>query len=573
MKAYAGYFKENEKVKKSSSGGAASAVSEAIIKRGGIVYGATYAVDYYSAEYARAEKESDLQRFKGSKYVAVNKYISEDGRQIPVYRDALEKLEQGRTVLFTGLGCDIVALKQLAKSNKTDTKNLYTVELLCDGVTNAKVHEDYVKSIENMHDSKVKSFTVRYKKEGWVPLYIHAEFENGQEHVRPFYNSEYGYAFSNYKRKACYECPIKGEKHAADLMVADYWGCKPGMKMYHKDGVSLLFVQTEKGTELLDMIDADSFCFDEVDAEYALYHSPRYHGCHPKNPRWEEFDRAINDVGLREAVKKCSGVYEPERLADKEINEIIVWGTGDCFRKHISDVRYVYPVRYAVDSDERKWGKEIAPGIVCVSPESLKGKKDILVLVMVENAGAAFQIANQLIDMGITDFDHIHNWRCYVRYDETKQEVSDVFPREILIPSSRTITREERHLYQYPVMVEYLKKKIKGRGFADFFDEKKEGIALYAVSDFTDLICDDVLQCGKEKLICYICDKNADGYKKGRKGYAVVTPDTLVHDYRDRKVTQIVVCSLVHENAIFKELISRGIREEDLISVASVVYD
>ena len=345
------------------------------------------------------------------------------------------------------------------------------------------------------------------------------------------------------------------------------------MKTYHKEGVSLLFVQTEKGAELLNMIDSDVFGFEEVDTEYALYHSPRYYGCHPKNPRWDEFDRAIKEVGLREAVKRCSGVYEPKRLAGKEINEIIVWGTGDCFRKHISDIRYVYPVRYAVDSDERKWGKEIEPGIVCVSPETLKGKKDVLILVMVENAGAVLQIANRLMDMGITYFDHIHNWMHYVSYDDMKQDALNVFPEEIMVPSSRTITREERFLYQYPVMVKYLKNKIEGKGFADFFKEKKEGIALYAVSDFADLICDDVLQCGNEQLICYICDKNADGYKKGRKGYDVVSPDVLVRDYREGKVTKIVICSLIHENAIFKDLISRGIREEDLISVASVIYD
>lgn len=573
MKAYAGYFNENKKVKMSSSGGAATAVSEAIIKRGGIVYGAVYAADCYSAEYARAENEKELERFKGSKYVAVNKYISENGRKIPVYKDALEKLGQGRIVLFIGLGCDIAALKQLVKRYEIDTKNLYTIELLCDGVTNANVHEDYVKSIEKLHNSKVISFTVRYKKEGWVPLYIQAEFENGQEHIRPFYNSEYGYAFSNYKRKACYECPIKGEKHAADLMVADYWGCKPGMKMYHKDGVSLLFVQTEKGAELLDMVNPETFFFCEVETEYALYHSPRYYGCHPKNPNWEEFDRVIKTIGLREAVRRCSGVYEPKRLAEKEIKEIVVWGTGDCFRKHISDVRYAYPVRCAVDSDEGKWGKEIAPGIVCVSPETLKEKDDILVLVMVENAGAAFQIANRLMDMGITDFDHIHNWRCYADYDGMKHESTHVFPKDILLPSNRTITREERQLYQYPVMVQYLKKMIKGIRFADFFGEKKDGVALYAISDFTDLICDDVLCSGNEKLICYICDKDADGYKKGRKGYSVVSPDVLVQDYREGKVTQIVICSLIHENAIFKELINRGIREEDLISIASVIYD
>lgn len=413
MKAYAGYFYDNEKVKQSSSGGAATAVSEAVIRSGGIVYGAMYAADCYSAEYGRAETVDELCKFKGSKYVAVNKYISENGQNVPVYQDAVEKLEQGRLVLFIGLGCDIAALKTLTENRKTDTEHLYTVELLCDGVTNANVHEDYVKGIEKKYNSKVVDFSVRHKKDGWIPLYIRAEFEDGQEHIRPFYASEYGFAFLNYKRKSCYECPFKGDKHPADLMVADYWGCKPGMKEYRKDGVSLIFTQTQKGKKLLDMADDASFYFCEVDAEYALYYSPRYHDSHPKNPKWDEFDQWMKEKGLHETVKKCSGVYKPERFAKKEIKEVVVWGTGDCFRQCISAVTDICPVTMAVDRNREKWGKEVAPGITCISPKELQGKKDVLVLIMIDNATAVMSVANELLDMGVELFDHVRNWVLY----------------------------------------------------------------------------------------------------------------------------------------------------------------
>ena len=79
LDTYCGYFYEDDLLLKSASGGAAAAISEAIIKMGGCVFGATYSKDFYRAEYMCAETFEDLNKLKGSKYCETSKEIVSDG--------------------------------------------------------------------------------------------------------------------------------------------------------------------------------------------------------------------------------------------------------------------------------------------------------------------------------------------------------------------------------------------------------------------------------------------------------------------------------------------------------------
>ncbi len=73
----------------------------------------------------------------------------------------------------------------------------------------------------------------------------------------------------------------------------------------------------------------------------------------------------------------------------------------------------MFSVSCVIDSNENNWEKEIEYGIICQSPDVLKGKKNIVVLIMIQNISSAFQVANKLLDMGITEFDYIDNWLSY----------------------------------------------------------------------------------------------------------------------------------------------------------------
>lgn len=105
---------------------------------------------------------------------------------------------------------------------------------------------------------------------------------------------------------------------------------------------------------------------------------------------------------------------EPLRLKGIK-KRVVLWGTGYSFAKNLPKVETCCKVQYVCDNDSAKWEKEIVSGIKCISPEKLSEMKDIFVVIMLENVKSAFSVANQLLDMGINDFDVVYNWLEYAK--------------------------------------------------------------------------------------------------------------------------------------------------------------
>ena len=120
--AYAGWDKNIEEYKSSTSGGAASAISRYIIRKGGVVYGCAM-LPGINVKHIRITKETEICKLKGSKYVQSNTYN--------VYNETLKDLKEGKDVLFIGTPCQTAAIKKIAEKHD---KNLFTVDLICHGV-------------------------------------------------------------------------------------------------------------------------------------------------------------------------------------------------------------------------------------------------------------------------------------------------------------------------------------------------------------------------------------------------------------------------------------------------------
>ena len=302
LKAYSGYFNDDEKLLQSSSGGAATIISELILTGGGVIFGSAYSADFRSPEFALIERKEDLHRLKGSKYAETSKRVFHDGEYRALWPLVAEKLESGLTVLFTGLGCDVAALKSFLKARGTDTSRLFTIDLICFGPTLQEVHRQYIETLERKYKSRITNFTVRYKKNGWTPAYIYAEFENGKNFCTEFYPSDYGRAFSRYARNVCYGCRFRGENHQSDITVGDFWGLDRNMEGWNKNGVSVLIVRSEKGEELIRKIDTKQFSIREVDAEFVIEHNPMYFKRREKVSDYDKFCEDLKTVGLHKAI-------------------------------------------------------------------------------------------------------------------------------------------------------------------------------------------------------------------------------------------------------------------------------
>ena len=242
---YASYIDDNEKLFKSASGGIATAISEYFIKNGGIVFGVEYTHDFKKALYTKIDHISDLDRIKGSKYIQSDKKS--------IYCEAKKELENGKNVLFIGLPCEVAGLKNFLIKNY---ENLYTVALICMGPTSPKVGEQYIEYLEKKIKSKIESFNLRYKGNGWgAPNYVKAVFQNGKELIKPFNETQYGHAFSIFSRPSCLHCNFKLDNTFADMTIGDYWGVSKKEKIYNGQGVSIMIIHNEKMNNIIEKLD------------------------------------------------------------------------------------------------------------------------------------------------------------------------------------------------------------------------------------------------------------------------------------------------------------------------------
>lgn len=300
---YSGYYKNDDCLLSCASGGAVSAISEAIIKRGGVVFGVSYSDDFKRAEWKCVDNVEDLWCLRGSKYCDTVKEIVINGEAKSLYSVFEEKIKKDRLVLFVGLGCDVAALKLFCDSKNIDTEKLYTVEIICHGPTYAMVQRQYIEELEHKYNSKIIDFSARYKKDGWTPAYIHAEFDNGYVYEVPFTSSEFHFAFAHLSKNGCYNCKFKGQNHKADIACGDFWGLTKNMSGWNDNGVSVLFVQSQKGNRLIQMIDENIFHLEPADTKLALENNPLYYQCRYKDKYHDKFEEMLKKHGLHYAVE------------------------------------------------------------------------------------------------------------------------------------------------------------------------------------------------------------------------------------------------------------------------------
>ena len=249
VKSFSFSLSNNDDLKKSASGGLVTAISRSFIRSGGVVYGVGYSDDFHSIRFTRASEETELEQFRGSKYVQAIK-----GN---IYFQVKKDLKDGRKVLFVGLPCEISALYHATG----EKENLYSISLICHGPTSQKVHRDYCESLPNNCKSPLTFFSVRYKKTGWKPYYIQANYADGKEFSEVWGPSDYGVAFLYLKRPSCRSCQYKAENKdfglQADMVAGDFHGVKKDSKQYNNWGVSEGCILTEKGQYLSSLAEGE----------------------------------------------------------------------------------------------------------------------------------------------------------------------------------------------------------------------------------------------------------------------------------------------------------------------------
>jgi len=237
MKTYAAYYMDDVR-RKSSSGGIFSLVASCF----DVVYGVSMSKDCYSCEYIRTL--NDLSGLRGSKYIQAN--------MGDVYSQVIKDVKDGKKVLFSGTGCQINGLASLLGR---DYDNLFLIDVVCHGVPSKRLWEKYIKSMEEKN-GKLVGVNFRTKTNEKCDLKKRKRILNAVDqdpYMKLFLSNEC-------LRPSCYECYAKRFKKS-DMTVGDFWGIdklEPGFD--DGNGTSLVIVRTEKGLNLLNLIDKKIKC-------------------------------------------------------------------------------------------------------------------------------------------------------------------------------------------------------------------------------------------------------------------------------------------------------------------------
>ena len=286
---FSGYY-NSENILKSSSGGMGQAFYRYFINKNGVCYGVKYDEDFLTAKYFRFTDLEDINYSIGSKYIQAEK-----GN---IFKSVISDLKNGEKVLFIGTPCDVAALKVLTKDNGN---KLITIELICHGVTSSLVQKKYLED-NNKDNKKITGFSVRYKKNKWLPKYLKCDFANKKSLVENFDNSDYGIAFSKFSRLSCHNCKFKGDNKVADITIGDFWGVNKSSKIYNEKGTSVVFVHTKKGAEFLSEI--PDLSLSEIPLTYGKKGNPYIYESHEISKERYVFSSNLQKTTLKKAIKK-----------------------------------------------------------------------------------------------------------------------------------------------------------------------------------------------------------------------------------------------------------------------------
>ena len=243
--AYAAYTPDEEIRKVSSSGGIFSVLAREILNRGGVIAGAAFDEDL-SVRHILVETDRELDRLRGSKYV--------QSRMEDTYIQIRDLLKQGRTVLFTGVSCQVAGLKTFLGR---DYDNLYTVDVLCHGVPSPKVWAKYCREKESIYGEMPGVVSFRDKRMGWRKYSISMKFGKRVEYCRRGDEDAYLQVFLKdlCLRPSCHSCRFKAFPRLSDLTIGDAWGIEKQIPELDDDrGTSVVLLNSPKGKGLWDAV-------------------------------------------------------------------------------------------------------------------------------------------------------------------------------------------------------------------------------------------------------------------------------------------------------------------------------
>ena len=293
QRVFAVRHNDSSEIATSRSGAAFIALSDSILQKGGVIYGA--AMDNnFATMHKRSENRISCKEFKGSKYTQ-----SSIHEIIPL---VINDLKGGRIVLFSGTPCQIHCINKVVPQKLQD--NLITVDIICHGVASPKVWDDYLHYIEKKEKKKIIQVNFRDKEIfGWSGL--HKESFTFENNVKQTYH--YTFYEPYLLRLSCYNCPFSNLVRHSDITIGDFWGIDKLDRAFNPNdtGCSLVISNTAKGEKTLmnasKDITAKEFSIKDCIQPNLLYPTK-------EDKRRRDFEKDYTSKGFRYVYHKYGNV-------------------------------------------------------------------------------------------------------------------------------------------------------------------------------------------------------------------------------------------------------------------------
>ena len=297
-KVYACYNKNKDVRLNSSSGGVFSAISEYVFNKNGIVYGVAMSEDCYSSEFIAVTDKIGLEKLRGSKYL--------QAKIGNIFRQVKNDLLAGKTVLFTGTGCQVNGLKGFLGK---DYENLICADVICHGVPSPYLWEKYARNQEEKNDGRLKQIEFRCKDDSWINYGMKEILKKNTQdkEIKNYISKDMNPYMQMFLRDfclrpSCYECVAK-KKLESDLTLGDFWGVKELPELFDGIGTSLVLIRTNKGQDIFNHI-SGKMKFKEISYELAVKSNPaEYRSCTRPLQR-DEFFVDMHKLSFKEMEKK-----------------------------------------------------------------------------------------------------------------------------------------------------------------------------------------------------------------------------------------------------------------------------
>lgn len=285
---WAGWSKDNNVRKNSSSGGVTHEVLKWGLENNYSIIGCSYNDEKNMTEHIIINNLNQLKNIQGSKYIQSN------------FAEIKGKIDFNKKYIVVGTPCQIHGFKKVVEMRRK-LDNFIFIDIFCHGVPSYNIWKKYREYIKRFNISKIDTINFRDKESGWSSYSMRiTDKENlyvKHKEDDPFLKLFLSNVALN---KACYSCKLRFNKIAADIRMGDFWGEE---YKENKEGVNLIIATNEKAKIILESLN------NKVYLEKKSFESikkSQYHGESLYIPPYKnKINEMLNEnIGLEPIMKR-----------------------------------------------------------------------------------------------------------------------------------------------------------------------------------------------------------------------------------------------------------------------------